>query len=119
MKSRRRRGDRILHKPRRGRGSGGGRMGWSELNERRGGVVESRFLFWNIAGLGRQDEEFWKFVEGHEFISLSETWVEDKGWYNIKGWLPGTHEWECVYASRERRRGRAKRGFILGKGLMR
>lgn len=40
-------------------------MGWSVLNERRGGVVESRFLFWNIAGLGRQDEEFWKFVEGY------------------------------------------------------
>jgi len=43
-------------------------------------------------GLGNKDEEFWKFVSKCDFISLSETWVEEKSWERSK-WLPDSHEW--------------------------
>lgn len=42
--------------------------------------------------------------------------MEEKEWGNVKGWLLRTHVWKCVYATREKRRGRAKGGFIMRKG---
>lgn len=56
-------------------------------------------------------------ITGFDFISLSETWLEEKGWERIKGKLPRTHEWECSFARKCRKRGRAKGGFIIGKRL--
>lgn len=49
-------------------------------------------MFWNIAGIGRQDMEFWKFIKEMDFISLSETWLEGKGWLRIRNSLLKTHE---------------------------
>lgn len=51
----------------------GGRNG--KLNRKR-----RKLIFWNIAGLGNKDKEFWKYVKGFDFVSLSETWVDEKGW---------------------------------------
>lgn len=51
----------------------------------------------------------------HDFVCLSETWVEEKGWNRVKRWLSNSHIWECVYAIKERRKGRAKGGFIVRK----
>lgn len=42
-------------------------------------------MFWNIAGLGRQGVGFWNFIKKWNFVSLSEMWVEGKGWDKLKG----------------------------------
>jgi len=47
-------------------------------------------------------------------ICLNETWIEEKGWSRIKKNLPDTHRWECETAKRNKRKGRAKGGFIIG-----
>jgi len=43
--------------------------------------------------LGKKDEEFWEFISEHDFISLSKTWLEEKSWEGINGWLPDSHEY--------------------------
>lgn len=48
-------------------------------------------------------------------MSLSETWIEERGWLKIKDKLLRMHEWKCCLAKRERKRGRARGGFIIGK----
>jgi len=68
-----------------------------------------------VAGIGNKDREWWRYIIGYDFISLSETWVDEKGWEVWKERLPGTHIWECVPAVNRKTRGRAKGGFIIGK----
>lgn len=46
---------------------------------------------------------------------MSETWIDEKGWEYIKDRLPDSHEWACSYAVREKKKGRAKGGFVIGK----
>lgn len=41
--------------------------------------------------------------------------MEKKGWERIKNRLPDTHEWGYSKARREKKRGRAKEGFLIGK----
>ncbi|KYN09163.1 hypothetical protein ALC57_18745, partial [Trachymyrmex cornetzi] len=53
-------------------------------------------IFWNTVGVKNKDKEFWKYIGKFEFVSLCETWLER------------------VYARREKKRGRAKGGFIIG-----
>lgn len=48
------------------------------LNKKEGGRGK-RIIFWNIAGIGRQGKDFWNFVKEYDFISLSETWLEEQG----------------------------------------
>lgn len=57
------------------------------------------------------------YVEEYDFVSLSETWLDEKGWNAMKDRLPKTHEWACSYARKEKKRGRAKGGFIIGKRI--
>jgi len=68
-----------------------------------------------VAGLGRKDEEFWDYVKESDFVGLVETWMERKGWEQIKGWLPRSHEWEYREARKEKRKGRAKGGMLIGR----
>jgi len=72
-------------------------------------------LFWNVAGLGNKDKEFWEYVRSFDFVSLCETWVDVKGWKWLKGKLPETHEWECSFAVKKKIKGRARGGFIIDK----
>jgi len=74
-------------------------------------------LFWNVAGLVRKDEEFWKYVGKFDFVSLEETWLDSKGWDKLKGWLPRTHVWKAIEARRENKRGRASGGMLIGKKI--
>lgn len=46
---------------------------------------------------------------------MCETWVEEKGWLRLKRLLPKSHNWSCSIAERDKKRGRAKGGFIIGK----
>jgi len=72
-------------------------------------------LFWNIAGLGKKEEEFWEYICKHDFICLMETWMERKGWEGMKAWLPNTHEWMDIKVRKEEKRERTKGGMLLGK----
>jgi len=65
-------------------------------------------------GIGRQDIEFWNYIAGKDYICLNEPWVEEKGWSRIKKNLPSTHRWEWETAKRNKKKGRAKGGFIIG-----
>lgn len=54
---------------------------------------EKKFVFWNVAGIGNKDKEFWRYIKGFEFISLSETWVDERSWEIWREKLPKSHEW--------------------------
>jgi len=41
--------------------------------------------------------------------------VEEKNWEGIKGWLPDSHEWGEWTARKEKKRGRAMGGMLIGK----
>jgi len=32
-------------------------------------------LFWNVAGLGNKDKEFWGYVKSFKFVSLCEIYI--------------------------------------------
>lgn len=72
-------------------------------------------LFWNVAEIGRQDKEFWEYIKGFDFVTLGETWIEEKNWNKLKDLLRSLHVWNCYFAKRINRRGRAKGGFIIGE----
>lgn len=72
-------------------------------------------MFWNVAGIGNKDKEFWRYIRTYDFISLSETWMEKKRLEKIRGRLSDTHKWACSYAIKEGKKGRARGGFIIGK----
>jgi len=73
-----------------------------------------RFLFWNVAGIGNKSTDFWRYIVKFDFISLCETWVDEKGWEIWKERLPSSHVWACDFAIRNKKKGRAKGGFIIG-----
>ncbi|XP_071581926.1 uncharacterized protein [Temnothorax nylanderi] len=74
-----------------------------------------KIMFWNVAGVGNKGKDFWKFICKYDFISLCETWVDKEGWGKLKEKLPKTHDWECSFATKDKKNGRAKGGFIIGK----
>lgn len=76
---------------------------------------EVKILFWNVAGVFNKDREFWKYIKKYDFISLCETWIEEGSWNNLKKRMPDTHIWNCSFAKRDKKRGRAKGGFIIGR----
>lgn len=47
-------------------------------------------------------------------VILSEIWVDKGGWERIKDRLPEGYTWEAQWASRNKRKGRAKRGMVIG-----
>lgn len=49
---------------------------------------EKKIIFWNVAGLGNKDREFWEVIQNFDLVSLSETWVglKEKD-YLEKNWL--------------------------------
>lgn len=83
--------------------------------ERKEEIKGRKLLFLNLAGVYNKDREFWEFIREHDYISLNETWLEEKGWEMIKNKLPKSYEWECSFATKEKRKGRAKGGIIVGK----
>lgn len=55
-----------------------------------------------MAGLGRQDLDFWNFVKGFDYIGLGETWLNEKGWNDLKNRLPKSHSWVCRQVEKEK-----------------
>lgn len=50
-------------------------------------------VFWNVARLGNKNEYFWKGLGKWDVLSLSETWVEEKGWSKVREKFPKGYEW--------------------------
>lgn len=73
--------------------------------------IGCKFIFWNVAGLKKKGVDFWKEIAKFDFISLSETWVEDKKWENWREGLPEDFIWECIGATREKKKGGQKEVF--------
>jgi len=78
---------------RRGEGEEGLEGGWRDGMEKRG--IEKKenegyikVAFWNVAGLGNKDKQFWKGLEEWDVMVLVETWVEERGWGKIREKLP-------------------------------
>lgn len=67
-----------------------------------------RLTFWNIAGL-RQKDKVWEFIEEGDYISLTETWMEEKEIKFMENKLPKSWVWKFIPATREKKKGRAKK----------
>lgn len=73
-----------------------------------------RLIFWNIAGVKSKDKEVWRFLEKGDFISLCETWLEEKDCKSWENKLSKKFVWKAIPARRGAKRGRAKGGFLIG-----
>ncbi|KOC69645.1 hypothetical protein WH47_10756, partial [Habropoda laboriosa] len=67
-----------------------------------------------VAGIERKDREFWKFVEGFDYVGLLETWVDQRKWESLRKRLPKGFVWSCQAAIREKKKGRPRGGIITG-----
>lgn len=77
-------------------------------------------MFWNIHGLTKDKiGEIREYVKRFEIIILVETFVEEKNFEKLEQHLPKEYEWKWISATRERQRGRAIAGSVMGikKGL--
>ncbi|KYN50622.1 hypothetical protein ALC57_15112 [Trachymyrmex cornetzi] len=83
----------------------GGRKGLGE------GV---KMAFWNVAGLGNKDREFWVNLRRWDAMVLLETWVEKKGGKKLIERLPEGYVWRVQDAKRRSKKGRAMGGMVLG-----
>jgi len=75
---------------------------------------EWKVMFWNVAGLRNKDVEFWKGLKNWDVIVFSETWVEEKSWDKVRKSLPRGFVWKTQWATRKKKKGRAKGGMIMG-----
>jgi len=78
-----------------------------------------KIAFWNVAGVGNKDREFWKGIAEWDVVVLLETWLEKKGWDKIKERLPREFKWKVQLAKRKNKKGRAMGGMLMGvrKGI--
>lgn len=76
-------------------------------------------MFWNVAGIKKKKREFWNYLERFDVIGLCETWLEEKKWVKMEKLLPNSSNWCSQHAERDKKKGRAKEGIIMGvrKGL--
>ena len=63
-----------------------------------------KIVFWNIAGIIGKDREFWQYIDSFDFVSLTETWLEEKNWCNIKGKLSQEFKWDYTSAKRNNKK---------------
>ncbi|EFN79868.1 hypothetical protein EAI_05892 [Harpegnathos saltator] len=73
-----------------------------------------KVAFWNVAGLGNKDREFWEGLKEWDIMVLMETWIDERGWGRVRKELPKGYGWECQGAKRRNRKGRAIGGMVKG-----
>jgi len=73
-----------------------------------------KIAFWNVAGLSNKDKDFWRGIKEWDVVTLSETWVDEKGWDRVRGKLPRGYEWGVQFAKRRSKKGRAIGGMLMG-----
>lgn len=61
------------------------------------------------------NEETWKYLETFDVIGLTETWIDEEGWKKLRNNLSRQFEWDCILATRETNRGRAKGEILMEK----
>ncbi|OXU22500.1 hypothetical protein TSAR_003604 [Trichomalopsis sarcophagae] len=64
-----------------------------------------KFIFWNVAGVFNKDRNFWSYIEQGDFISLTETWIEEKYIEKFEKKLSNEFEWSLIPAKKDHRRG--------------
>lgn len=48
-----------------------------------------------------KDEEFWRGLENWDVMVVLETWIEEKGWREVKERLPKGYIWKCQMAGKK------------------
>lgn len=100
-----------------GRTRNGSRDAGIEKRKTRGRVEKEEtwsITFWNVAGIQNKDKDFWENLKRWDVILLTETWVEDKKWEELKNRLPKDYTWKIQKAGRKNKEGRAIGGILLG-----
>jgi len=65
----------FKEQPRKGKkGTNAREEGWDRKKDR------MKILFWNMAGTGNKNKDWWRYIIGFDFVSVSETWLDEKGW---------------------------------------
>lgn len=80
-----------------------------EVKEKVGRKRGRKLIFWNIADLRDKDRDVWEFLEAGDFISLTETWVDEKQGESMEKKLSNKWRWKFVPATKEKKKGREKR----------
>lgn len=73
-----------------------------------------RMVFWNVAGIGNKDEDFWNYIRKFDIVNLSETRTETKNWKRIEKWLPKEYRWEVQWAIKDKKKGRRAGEMLTG-----
>lgn len=67
----------------------------------------------DIAGLRNKDRDVGNFLEAGDFISLCETWIEENSIKIMEKNMSKKFTWFFIPAVKEKRKGRARGGFII------
>ena len=70
-------------------------------------------MVWNIAGLRNCDRDTWRYIKQYDVIGLTETWI-DKENVEIKRQLDDKFVWKMKMAKKEKKKGRASGGMLVG-----
>ncbi|KYN29353.1 hypothetical protein ALC57_01207, partial [Trachymyrmex cornetzi] len=85
--------ERIMAREREDKKSqGGGREEREGLIKGKSSGGNWKLIFWNVAGIETKDRDFWRFLEGYDYIGLCETWLTEERWHRLKTRLPESHE---------------------------
>lgn len=51
-----------------------------EGNDKKGEkeCIGRRIIFWYVARIGSKGIDFWRFIRKFDFVSLSETWIDEE-----------------------------------------
>lgn len=81
---------------------------------RKGRGVRTKILFWNVQGLRAKIAEISNYINNFQIICLTETWIESKNFVKTEKGLSTKYKWFWIEARREKQRGRAAGGMIIG-----
>ena len=65
-------------------------------------------------GLLNKDRDFWTKINEFDVIGMVETWVEEKNQQKLSKMLPKEYRWRISPALKEKRKGRARKGMVVG-----
>jgi len=64
-----------------------------------------------VAGIGNKDRSWWRYITGFDFISMSETWVDEKDWERWRESLPKSHNMGVRPGDKEQEEGKSEGRF--------
>ncbi|RYA68999.1 hypothetical protein DD592_26725, partial [Enterobacter cloacae complex sp. 2DZ2F20B] len=62
----------------------------------------------------KKEKEFWDYVGKFDVVGIVETWVQRENWEKFEETLPQEYVWECQGATKEKKKGRASGGIVMG-----